>query len=174
MLFASFWSEHGLVVSLGCAGVGLVAAAWLIRLVMAASAGSEKLQSIAAAVQQGARAYLHRQVVSIAAIAAVVFALVWWGKGMPSAFGFLLGAVCSLAAGYIGMRIAVLANVRTTQAAHRERAGAAGGVQWRRGDGPAGGGARPAFGGIFYIAMRRRSGEGARSTRWSAWRWAVR
>ncbi|MEP6955633.1 MAG: sodium-translocating pyrophosphatase, partial [Chthoniobacterales bacterium] len=72
------------------------------------------------------KAYLRRQVVTISAIAAVLFILLFLtkGGGAPTAIGFLIGAVCSLAAGFIGMRIAVLANVRTTQAASTSKTAA--------------------------------------------------
>ena len=75
------------------------------------------MRQISAAVQEGAKAYLRRQVVTISAIAAVLFVLLFFFKDHATAIGFLIGAFCSLAAGYIGMRIAVLANVRVTQAA---------------------------------------------------------
>jgi hypothetical protein len=117
MFLASLFLDQGIEFSLGCALVGLLAAGVLIRMVLAASAGNEKMREIAGAVQAGARAYLNRQVRTIAAIAVVVMGLVFWAKGLPTAVGFVVGAVCSLAAGYIGMMVAVRANVRTTQAA---------------------------------------------------------
>ncbi len=117
MLLASLFSDHGIEFSLGCAVAGLAVAGVLIKLVLGASAGNDKMREIAAAVQAGARAYLNRQVRTISVIAVVVMGLVFWAKGVPAAVGFALGAVCSLAAGYIGMMIAVRANVRTTQAA---------------------------------------------------------
>jgi K(+)-stimulated pyrophosphate-energized sodium pump len=82
------------------------------------------MQQIAAAIQEGAKAYLHRQVRTIGVIAIVLFVLLFFFKDHATSVGFLIGAVCSLAAGYIGMRIAVLANTRTTQAASASRAGA--------------------------------------------------
>jgi K(+)-stimulated pyrophosphate-energized sodium pump len=75
-------------------------------------------------VQEGAKAYLYRQVVTISAIAVIIFLLLFFFKDHPTAIGFVIGAFCSLAAGYIGMRIAVLANVRTTQAASVTRTAA--------------------------------------------------
>src|SRR5207248_1521456 len=74
-------------------------------------------RQISGAVQEGAKAYLIRQVMTISVIAVIIFLLLFFFKDHPTAFGFLLGAFCSLAAGYIGMRIAVLANARVTQAA---------------------------------------------------------
>jgi len=114
---SAFLVSNGLLLSLFCAVLGLVYAAYLIRWILASPAGNERMREIASAVQQGAKAYLNRQIMSIGAIAVVIFALVWAGRGMESSVGFLVGAVCSLAAGYIGMTIAVRANVRTAQAA---------------------------------------------------------
>ena len=114
---SAFLVSNGLLLSLFCAVLGLVYAAYLIRWILASPAGNERMREIASAVQQGAKAYLNRQIMSIGAIAVVIFALVWAGRGMGSSVGFLVGAVCSLAAGYIGMTIAVRANVRTAQAA---------------------------------------------------------
>ncbi|MFN0128733.1 MAG: sodium-translocating pyrophosphatase [Verrucomicrobiales bacterium] len=117
MYLASLFLDQGIQFSLGCAVAGLVAAGVLIRMVLGSSAGNEKMREIASAVQAGARAYLNRQVRTISVIAVVVMGLVFWAKGMPAMLGFVVGAACSLAAGYIGMMIAVRANVRTTQAA---------------------------------------------------------
>lgn len=79
------------------------------------------MQEIAGAVEEGAKAYLNRQILTISAIAAAIFIILFLVRDLWTACGFLVGAVCSLAAGYIGMRIAVLANVRTAQAATRGR-----------------------------------------------------
>ncbi len=75
------------------------------------------MAEIANAVQEGAKAYLHRQVISVLIIAAVIFVAIFKLRDSWTAIGFVIGAVCSLAAGYIGMMIAVRANVRTAQAA---------------------------------------------------------
>jgi len=114
---STFLVAHGLTASLICAVLGLIYALYLIRWVLLCPAGNERMREIASAVQQGARAYLNRQMVSIGSIAVVIIALVWAGRGLDSAVGFFVGAFCSMAAGYIGMNIAVRANVRTTQAA---------------------------------------------------------
>jgi len=100
-----------------CAVIGLVFAFFLIVAIMRHSAGNEKMREISAAVQEGAKAYLNRQVKTISVIAVVIFVLLFFFKDHATAFGFVIGAFCSLAAGFIGMRVAVLANVRTAQAA---------------------------------------------------------
>lgn len=117
----SFLAAHGIPLSLLLALAGLVTAVFLIKSILASSAGNGRMKQVAAAIEEGARAYLHRQVVSVGFIAAIIFILIFIFKGYLTAFGFLIGAVCSMAAGYIGMRIAVLANVRTAEAASRSR-----------------------------------------------------
>src|SRR5213594_5244714 len=107
----------GVPLSMLCAVVGLIFAFLLIMKIIRSSPGNERMREIAAAVQEGAKAYLNRQVVTISAIAVVIFILLFFFKDRPTAIGFVIGAFCSLSAGYIGMRIAVIANVRTTQAA---------------------------------------------------------
>src|SRR3954463_936978 len=125
MIFLAFnLLKNGLPVSLVCAVIGLIAAFLLIGMVTRMSPGNERMREIAGAIQEGAKAYLNRQVITISVIAVIIFILLLKFKDAPTAVGCLIGAICSLAAGYIGMRIAVLANSRVTQAATTSRAAA--------------------------------------------------
>ncbi|WP_075080794.1 sodium-translocating pyrophosphatase [Terrimicrobium sacchariphilum] len=108
-------------IALTAAILGLVVAAILIAKILRSPAGNDRMQAIAKAIQEGARAYLNRQITTICMISVVLFVLLAILRDMSTALGFLLGAACSLAAGYIGMRIAVLANVRTAQGAITSR-----------------------------------------------------
>ncbi|TAN57007.1 sodium-translocating pyrophosphatase [Patescibacteria group bacterium] len=92
---------------------GLLLARWIIKL----PAGSEKMQEIAGAIQAGAKAYLNRQYKTIAVIAVIIAAILYYKLGSNTAAGFLVGAVFSAIAGYIGMMVSVRANVRTAEAA---------------------------------------------------------
>ena len=117
ILFGLTILNSGVPLSMLCAVIGLVFAFFLILAIMRHSAGNEKMREISAAVQEGAKAYLNRQVKTISVIAVVIFVLLFFFKDHATAVGFVIGAFCSLAAGFIGMRVAVLANVRTAQAA---------------------------------------------------------
>ena len=116
--------DSGVPLSMLCAVIGLVFAFLLIAVIVRSSPGNERMREISAAIQEGAKAYLKRQVVTISVIAVVIFVLLFIFKDHPTAIGFVIGAFCSLAAGYIGMRIAVLANVRAAQAASHARTAA--------------------------------------------------
>jgi len=117
VLFGITILNSGVPLSMLCAVVGVAFAFFLILAVMRHSAGSERMREISAAVQEGAKAYLNRQVKTISVVAVISFILLFFFKDHPTAIGFVIGAFCSLAAGFIGMRVAVLANVRTAQAA---------------------------------------------------------
>src|SRR5256885_6890983 len=109
--------KSGVTLSMVGAVLGLLFAFLLIKAVIRLSAGNDRMRQIAGAVEEGAKAYLKRQVVTISVIAAVIFVLLFIFRDKFTAIGFVIGAFCSLVAGFIGMRVAVLANVRTAQAA---------------------------------------------------------
>ncbi len=111
---------------IGCGVVALLYGAYAVRLVLAAPAGNERMQEIAAAIQEGAAAYLNRQYTAIAAVGVVIGVLLGWQLGMLVAVGYFIGAILSGLAGYIGMNVSVRANVRTTEAARSK--GLAGGL----------------------------------------------
>jgi len=89
----------GVRLSLICAVIGLGCAFLLITVILRSSPGNERMRQISGAIQEGAKAYLKRQVMTISMIAVVIFLLLFFFKDHPTAFGFLLGAFCSLAAG---------------------------------------------------------------------------
>ena len=103
----------------GCAVLAIVYGLILAKLILRLPAGNDKMQEIAKAIQEGAKAYLNRQYRTVALVAAVLFIVIGFvpALGWPTALAFLVGAVFSALAGYIGMNISVRANVRTTEAA---------------------------------------------------------
>ena len=106
-----------------CGALSIVYAIWATMSVMKADAGNPRMQEIAAAVREGAQAYLRRQYATIALVGIVIFALLAYFLGLLVAVGFAVGAILSGSAGFIGMNVSVRANVRTAQAATTSLAG---------------------------------------------------
>jgi len=123
-LAITFLLQSGVWLALLCAVVGLAAAYYLIQVIIAQPSGNDRMRQIANAIQEGAKAYLNRQIRTVSIIAIIIFVLLIFVRDFYTALGFLIGAACSLAAGYIGMRVAVISNVRTAQAATSSREGA--------------------------------------------------
>jgi K(+)-stimulated pyrophosphate-energized sodium pump len=102
---------------LACGVLALIYGAYAGRQVLSAPAGTPRMQEIAAAIQEGARAYLNRQYTTIAIVGVVVGVILGARLGLHVAIGYVIGAVLSGAAGYVGMNVSVRANVRTAEAA---------------------------------------------------------
>ena len=114
--------SQGLIFALACAVLAIVYGLFSIRWVLAKPTGNERMREIAAAIQEGASAYLNRQYRTISYVGSVLYVLIWWklddfSGAALTANGFAVGAMLSAAAGYIGMNISVRANVRTAEAA---------------------------------------------------------
>ncbi len=112
---SAYGLEYGLV--LACGLIALIYGLYTIRSILSLSTGNDKMQQIAAAIQEGARAYLNRQYQMIAIVGVIIFGLLTWLLGGYVGAGFLIGAILSGAAGYVGMNVSVRANVRTCEAA---------------------------------------------------------
>ncbi len=108
-----------LIFALGSGTLSILYGLLLARNVLSKPAGSDRMRSIATSIQEGAKAYLNRQYRTIFLVALIVAILIGLFIDIPTAFAFVIGAVCSGLAGYIGMHISVRANVRTAQAARQ-------------------------------------------------------
>jgi len=103
-----------------CTLIGLSAVVYSVivaRMIQSAPAGSERMQEISGAIKEGAIAYLNRQLKSMSIAGGVIFIIMLPTLGFINAIGFLVGATASFIAGYVGMRVSVIANVRTAEAA---------------------------------------------------------
>ena len=118
---------------LACGAIAVVYGAVAIKSIMALPAGNERMQEIAAAVQEGAGAYLKRQYTTIGIVGVVVCVLLGLRLGVPVAVGFAIGAILSGVTGFIGMHVSVRANVRTAEAARSRGLGPAMDVAFKSG-----------------------------------------
>ena len=113
-----FFSYENLYLMILCSGaLALFYGVYVSRSILKMPAGTQRMQEIAEAIQEGAKAYLNRQYQTISIVGAVVTIILWPLLGLHASIGFVLGAVLSGVAGYIGMYVSVRANVRTTEAA---------------------------------------------------------
>lgn len=116
-MLSDFLQDNGYLLSLLLASTAIVTALLLVRWIMSKDSGTPRMREVAHAVQTGARAYLKRQVMTISVFIVLIGIALMFIRDLTTSIGFVAGALFSLAAGYIGMTIAVRANVRTAAAA---------------------------------------------------------
>jgi len=147
------------IIILGSGVLALVYGVLTGMQVMSASPGNERMCEIAAAIREGANAYLNRQYATIGAVGIVVAAILTWTLGVQVGSGFAIGAILSGAAGYIGMNVSVRANSRTAEAA-RKSINEALGIAFKSG----------AITGILFLPSVQRNAD-TRYYRSSCWTW---
>jgi K(+)-stimulated pyrophosphate-energized sodium pump len=113
----SFLTHHGVLVALVCAACAILYGALTARSLLALSPGNERMRTISAAVQEGARAYLNRQYATIAGVGVILFIVLIPVQNIRVAIGFAIGGLFSAATGYIGMNVSVRANARVAESA---------------------------------------------------------
>jgi len=119
-------TNYSFLIAFSASALAVIYGLILIWQVLKNPTGSKKMQEIAAAIQEGAKAYLNRQYKTVAIIAAILAVVLYFVFDLKTAIGFLIGAIFSASAGYIGMNVAVRANVRTTEIAKKGLAPALG------------------------------------------------
>ena len=110
-MMATYW------IVIACGALAILYGLYAVRSILAASPGTERMVEIAGAIQEGARAYLNRQYLTIGIVGIVVGVILGLLLDVFVGLGFFVGAILSGVAGYIGMNVSVRANVRTANAA---------------------------------------------------------
>ncbi len=116
-----FFNTHAVLFALLCSGAGIALGLYFTWWLLRQPTGSDRMREIARAIQEGAAAYLRRQYITVAVVSIAPFLLIGFYNqlGWGTAIGFLVGAILSAAAGFIGMNVAVRSNVRTAEAAKK-------------------------------------------------------